>query len=72
MYHYKDSRALTNRERARLQIFPDTYEFIGSKESVRKQIGMAVPNRGVRVIFEAVLKTFAGIDYDGIPCNIKE
>jgi DNA (cytosine-5)-methyltransferase 1 len=46
-----------------LQTFPDDFEFIGSKESVRKQIGMAVPVDGVRFIFEAVLNTFAGIDY---------
>lgn len=72
MYHYKDDRALTNRERARLQTFPDWYEFKGSKESVRKQIGMAVPSRGARIIFEAVLKTFAGINYESVPCNINE
>lgn len=63
MYHWSELRALTNRERARLQTFPDNYEFLGSKESVRKQIGMAVPCRGARIIFEAILKTFAGIDY---------
>jgi DNA (cytosine-5)-methyltransferase 1 len=55
---------LTNRERARLQTFPDEFEFIGPKEQVRKQIGMAVPPRGAQIIFEAVLKTFAGIEYD--------
>ena len=63
MYHWSEPRALTNRERARLQTFPDDYVFMGSKESVRKQIGMAVPSRGARIIFEAILKTFAGIDY---------
>lgn len=72
IYHYSEPRALTNRERARLQTFPDTYEFQGSKESVRKQIGMAVPCRGAQIIFEAILKTFAGIPYDTIPCNIEE
>ena len=46
IYHWKEPRALTNRERARLQTFPDNYIFKGSKESVRKQIGMAVPCRG--------------------------
>lgn len=35
----------------------DSYVFEGSKESVRKQIGMAVPCRGAQIIFEAVLKT---------------
>ncbi len=72
VYHYSEPRALTNRERARLQTFPDSFEFLGSKESVRKQIGMAVPCRGAKIIFEAVLKTFAGIDYDSVPANINE
>jgi len=66
MYHWEEPRALTNRERARLQTFPDSYVFCGSKESVRKQIGMAVPCRGARIIFEAILKCFAGIEYESI------
>lgn len=72
IYHYAEPRALTNRERARLQTFPDDYLFLGSKESVRKQIGMAVPCRGAKIIFEAILKTFAGIEYESIPCSVKE
>ena len=72
IYHYSEPRALTNRERARLQTFPDTYVFHGSKESVRKQIGMAVPCQGARIIFEAILKTFAGVDYPFIPANMEE
>ena len=63
IYHWDEPRALTNRERARLQTFPDSYYFQGSKESVRKQIGMAVPCKGAKIIFEAILKTFAGIPY---------
>lgn len=70
VYHWKENRALTNRERARLQTFPDNYEFCGSKESVRKQIGMAVPPMGVKIIFEALLKSFAKIEYDSVDCNI--
>jgi len=66
-YHWEENRALTNRERARIQTFPDDFIFEGSKESVRKQIGMAVPVRGAKVIAEAVLKTFAGIPYDWVP-----
>lgn len=66
MYHYDIPRALTNRERARLQTFPDNFEFIGGKESVRKQIGMAVPPKGAEVIVEAILKSFAGIEYSFI------
>lgn len=70
IYHYAEPRALTNRERARLQTFPDDFIFEGSKESVRRQIGMAVPCAGAKIIFEAVLKTFAGVNYDSVPCNI--
>ncbi len=72
IYHYSEPRALTNRERARLQTFPDNYHFLGNKESVRKQIGMAVPPRGARIIFEALLRTFAGIQYRSVPCNISD
>lgn len=72
IYHWKEPRALTNRERARLQTFPDNYIFKGSKESVRKQIGMAVPCRGAKIIFEAILKSFAGIEYPSIEANINE
>lgn len=70
MYHWSEPRALTNREKARLQTFPDNFEFMGSKESVRKQVGMAVPVRGARIIFEAILKTFAGIDYPSQEAHI--
>lgn len=72
IYHWAEPRALTNRERARLQTFGDDYVFIGSKESVRKQIGMAVPCQGAKIIFEAILKTFAGIPYESMPANIDE
>ena len=71
VYHWEEHRALTNRERARIQTFPDTFEFKGGKESVRKQIGMAVPAEGARVVFEAVLKTFAGIEYEGVEPNLQ-
>jgi len=71
-YHYKEPRALTNRERARLQTFPDSFIFKGSNESVRRQIGMAVPPLGAKIIFDSILKSFAGINYESIPANIKK
>ncbi len=64
IYHWSENRGLTNRERARLQSFPDDFEFLGGKESVRKQIGMAVPPEGARFVFTAVLKTLLS---HGIP-----
>ena len=66
MYHWSENRALTNRERARLQTFPDDFVFHGSKESVRRQIGMAVPVEGAKIILEAILKTFAEIKYASV------
>ena len=70
VYHWKEPRALTNRERARLQTFPDEFIFSGSKESVRAQIGMAVPVDGAKIILEALLKTFAKQDYPSVPPSI--
>ncbi|MFH1022540.1 MAG: DNA (cytosine-5-)-methyltransferase [Planctomycetota bacterium] len=68
-YHWEEPRALTNRERARLQTFPDDFIFEGSKESVRKQIGMAVSPLMSGIVFTAVLKTFAGIAYESVPAS---
>ncbi|MBC6493547.1 DNA (cytosine-5-)-methyltransferase [Microbacterium sp. 4-7] len=72
IYHWSEPRALTNRERARLQTFPDTFEFKGNKESVRKQVGMAVPPKGAQVIFEAILNSFAGIEYESVEPSLTE
>lgn len=70
MYHWTD-RELTNRERARIQTFPDNYEFIGNYSSVRKQIGMAVPCKLSEVVVTAVLNSFAGIEYPWIAANME-
>ncbi len=41
--HPRDSRAMSIREGARLQSFPDDYKFYGSDSTKRLQIGNAVP-----------------------------
>jgi len=46
-YHYEEPRPLTNRERARLQGFPDDFIFIGNNTEVRRQIGNAVSPVGI-------------------------
>jgi len=52
-YHYERGRSiLTNRERARLQTFPDSYMFAGNRSQVRAQIGEAVPAQLGRKIAE--------------------
>lgn len=71
MYHWTD-RELTNRERARIQTFPDNYEFVGNYSSVRKQIGMAVPCKLSEIVITAVLNSFAGIDYQWVKANMGE
>ncbi|MCY4148962.1 MAG: DNA cytosine methyltransferase, partial [Gammaproteobacteria bacterium] len=60
-------RALTNREKARLQSFSDWLVFTGGKESVRKQIGMAMPPKGADAVFRQILETL--LKYTIQPCQ---
>ena len=53
--HPIKDRAISAREAARLQSFPDWYKFIGTKDSVYQQIGNAVPPLLGRAIAEKVL-----------------
>lgn len=41
--HYEQNRALTPREGARIQSFPDWFIFYGKKNEIKTQIGNAVP-----------------------------
>ncbi|EXS17955.1 DNA (cytosine-5-)-methyltransferase family protein [Acinetobacter sp. 883425] len=58
-YHYPEPRAFTNRERARIQSFPDNFEFIGTTTEVRRQIGNAVPPQGVYELAKTILPIFS-------------
>jgi len=61
-YHYEEPRPLTNRERARLQGFPDDLHFQGSLGEVRRQIGNAVPPVGVYPFAEQLSKLLLKIN----------
>lgn len=41
--HYDQDRVLSQREAARIQSFPDSFEFLGSQGAINTQIGNAVP-----------------------------
>ena len=56
--HPRDTRAITIREAARLQTFPDDYQFKGSITSIRKQIGNAVPPLLAKKLAESILNSF--------------
>jgi len=54
-YHYKKHRyRLTNRERSRLQTFPDSFIFKGNTTEIRSQIGEAVPPLGSYILAQYI------------------
>lgn len=52
--HPTEHRAITHLEAARLQGFPDSYEWVGSKTAIARQIGNAVPVPLARAIGQVI------------------
>jgi DNA (cytosine-5)-methyltransferase 1 len=49
---------LTVRMAARLQGFPDTWEFIGGKTAAYRQVGNAFPPPVARAVAESIMRAF--------------
>ncbi|WP_461818293.1 DNA cytosine methyltransferase [Faecalimonas sp.] len=57
VFHYEQNRALTCRELARIQTFPDDYIFCGNSIGIQQQIGNAVPPKLAKLIAECVKRS---------------
>lgn len=56
LIHPTENRGLSVREAARLQSFPDSYEFIGSLDQIQQQVGNAVPPLLAKAVFDKILE----------------
>jgi DNA (cytosine-5)-methyltransferase 1 len=56
VFHYEQNRALTVRELAALQTFPDSFIFKGTSLSQQQQVGNAVPPLFAKILAESILK----------------
>jgi hypothetical protein len=62
--HPDENRPFRTREYARIQTFPDDWEFSGSTNSIYKQIGNAVPVLLAKQIGESVMRVLRRIKRD--------
>ncbi|MCB9359678.1 MAG: DNA (cytosine-5-)-methyltransferase [Flavobacteriales bacterium] len=56
IFHYEQNRALTVRELAKLQSFPDDFVFKGTKISQQQQVGNSVPPKMAEAIASIIIK----------------
>jgi DNA (cytosine-5)-methyltransferase 1 len=60
LIHPTQDRGLSVREAARLQSFPDSYQFKGSIGFQQQQVGNAVPPLLAKAVFESVIHGHLG------------
>jgi DNA (cytosine-5)-methyltransferase 1 len=58
-FHWR-SRRLSTRELCRIQTFPDTYEIIGGRSDVQRQLGNAVPSLLAEILGRAIRHQLLG------------
>jgi len=58
--HPDESRPFTTREYARIQSFPDEWEFAGKMNDIYKQIGNAVPVNLAKCVGESIMSSLNG------------
>lgn len=56
IFHYEQNRALTVRELAKLQSFPDDFVFKGTRISQQQQVGNSVPPKMAEAIAKVIIK----------------
>jgi len=61
IFHYEQNRALTVRELAKLQSYPDDFVFKGSKISQQQQVGNSVPPKMAEAIADTIIKMFKNV-----------
>ncbi len=60
--HPDESRPFTTREYARIQSFPDSWQFAGKMNDIYKQIGNAVPVELAKNVGESIIKALGGTE----------
>jgi DNA (cytosine-5)-methyltransferase 1 len=65
-FHW-ENRRLSVEEMARLQTFPKNLRYVGSRGSLQRQLGNAVPSLLAEVLGRAIGEQFFGMKYDSKP-----
>jgi DNA (cytosine-5)-methyltransferase 1 len=60
--HPNGKRSFNNQELAQLQGFSSSHKFVGSKSSITRQIGNAVPAKAATPFFKEIMKSLKKFD----------